>query len=233
MSDSKHGMGSGHASHVKRSGHAAEVQFNLQFGHTIRHDINASGASADCQVTRDPYQSVLKKKFGVSSLNTSLKAGKTWQFHLGRLDELSDKEHFEQSLTQKLVRGRLATCGVHNVPWSRQLEVLHSVDFWLKYLGKGCDLLCYNPKEGRRNSLKYTFYGMYDVCAFLSSDGWTWRLKETGRIKGDYKKRQYVTFEYRPESHKRQFVIGAHGGKKGEEFEALLHRNLPSQFFEL
>ena len=36
-----------------------------------------------------------------------------------------------------------------------------------------------------------------------------------------------LTYEYRPESHKKCFVLGAHGGKKGKEFIETLIKETP------
>ena len=69
---------------------------------------------------------------------------------------------------------------------------------------------------------------MSRVIRFIASN-FSWRLLETGRLKGDFTKsgKQIFTYEFRPEDHKKTFVLGAHGGQKGREFRDLMIREIP------
>ena len=68
------------------------------------------------------------------------------------------------------------------------------------------------------------------LSLFQDSEEVFWRFLDSGRIKGDIyslgKKRTILTFEYRAEAHKKQFVFGAHGGGAGEKLKNLLKSKL-------
>ncbi len=145
----------------------------------------------------------------------SLKSGDTWQFHLGRIEELSPLSKIKVDKTPKN-----QTRVIHSIPFKEQQTILSNKEFWDKYLGKG-SLLCYNDKKK-----KYTFFRMDSVIEYLCANV-KWRSLET-RIKGDIvfqdKKRSVLTFEYR--SDKKQFVLGAMGGKNGLLLFRVLKENL-------
>lgn len=210
-------MSSKQASQKKELGHAEERTFNAFFGNKSNRETNFSGANADNIITNSDYQKELSNVFeGLKSYMVSLKSGKTWQFHLGRIDELSSLEKVQLSKTKKE-----KTKVIHSISFKSQEQVLKDPKFWKKYLGKGY-LLCYNDKEK-----KYTFFKMIDVINFIVNNA-KWRILETGRIKGDFfyqeKNRAVITFEYR--NKKKQFVIGAHGGKSGLLFFNILKENI-------
>jgi hypothetical protein len=208
-------MSSKLASQKKELGHAEERTFNAFFGDKNSRDINFSDASADNIISNIEYQKILKEKFPkLKDFSVSLKSGETWQFHLGRIEELSP---LNQIKIDKTSLGE--TKVIHGISFKAQKKVLQSPSFWNKYLGKG-SLLCYNNKNK-----KYTFFLMSDVINFIITET-RWELLETGRIKGhlnkETKSRSVITFEYR--SDKGQFVLGAHGGKAGYLlFEILLN----------
>jgi hypothetical protein len=215
-----HAMESDQASYKKIKGHEREKDFNSLFGDASAK-INYSGSSADCLVCNIHLRALIKERLGVDSFEVSLKGGVTTQIHLGWIDELTQKSIWDQSLCQIVKpNGRKCTSGSHGVSFEKQKEVLTSSQFWEKYLGKG-SLLVYTDDE------KYWwFFSMKDVINFIVKN-FTWRLLETGRIKGDFlSKKQIFTYEYRPESHKKTFVLGAHGGQKGKELRDLLINNI-------
>lgn len=130
-----------------------------------------------------------------------------------------------RNLRKVKVKNRICTSSDHGIEFKEQIKALKNYSFWKKYLGKG-DILCYRSSEN-----EWIFFNMDDVIIFLT-DNFDWRLLETGRIKGDFNGKQYITYEYRPEPHKRTFVLGAHGGKKGREFIQLLLKKIPFEKIE-
>lgn len=212
--NNSHGMSSIKASAVKNSGHASEVAFNSLFGQKSTKEMNFSGAGADCEVQKKVYTDLLRKELGLKSFTVSLKSAKTWQFHLGVVPELSDKEFYAKSLHTIKKGNKMVTSGIHSLDWENQLKVLKSKSFWEKYLKKG-ELLVYTiDKE------TYYFFKMDDVIDFIRKN-FVWRLLETGRIKGDVfnkagkLQKGRITFEYRDDETKKCFVLGAHSGKNG------------------
>ncbi len=189
----------------KKLGHAEETMFNVIFGHKKLDDMNFSGASEDNFISDKAYQEKIEKELGkLKDYTVSLKSGVTWQFHIGRIDELSDLKKIKLSKTTK---GE--TKIIHNVNFNRQLAALRSQSFWNKYLKKG-ELLCYINQHK-----KYTFFKLDDVIRFLIKSI-EWRLMPTGRLKGDIlfnnrKLKGVITFEYK-DTHK-SFALGAMGGK--------------------
>jgi len=214
-----HAMGSDQAREKKLMGHQRESDFNNIFGDKDSV-INYSGSTNDCEITDKKLMDTLQKKLHVKSNKVSLKRGDTIQIHLGWIPELTNREHWMAHLTKVQVKNRVCTTSEHGIPFNDQVLVLKSFDFWKKYLGKG-DILCYSDVENI-----WFFFNMDDVLNFIINNI-EWRLLETGRIKGDFNGRQILTYEYRPESHKRCFVLGAHGGKKGKEFIEILLKNIP------
>jgi hypothetical protein len=222
---SKHGMSSLQASLVKRRGHQKEEEFNSRFG-VEDYEINFSGSSADNIIAKNSslFQA-LCAKFHIHEcdlLDVSLKSGNTIQIHLGSIPELTNK-----TLLGVHTQRNQPTMVTHGVTFSKQESVLKTKDFWNKYLKKG-RILCYHGER------EYSFFDMKEVIEFITSNC-HWRILETGRLKGDFmhdgRRKQFLTYEYR--SKKKQFVLGAHGGKKGKEFISLLKENIKSYGVEL
>ncbi len=216
-------MTSEQASQKKELGHAEERTFNAFFGDKNNRDTNFSGASADNQITNKKYLKKIETKLGkLKSNKVSLKSGSTWQFHLGRIEELSPLKEIEISETKK---GH--TKIKHSVLFEKQKIVLKDKSFWNKYFGKG-DLLCYNDKQK-----KYTFFRM-DTCIDFLRKNIEWELLETGRLKGHLKlgtkNRSVLTFEYRKK--KKSFAFGAMAGKNGIVLFEILKENLIYQEIE-
>jgi len=220
---------------VKESGHAWEVVFNAYF-HKRQGVLNLSGASNDCFIT--DIKSLEKlKPLNVEGFRVSLKSGNTWQFHLGAIPELSDKNYYLNSLRKVIQPGKKKeeTCGTHHIPFEKQKEVLTDPNFWWSYFGKG-DYLCYTNRVGQ-----WRFFAMRDVINFIINNT-SWRLIHTGRIKGDLLKeikkkdgstiiRKYsvITFEYNEK--KNSFFLGACGGQgegaNGFRLMQILSDNIP------
>ena len=206
-------MSSHKASLVKKIGHSEESKFNLIFGDSPLEELNLSGASEDCFVENIEYKNSIKEKlnFGKHVFSVSLKSGKTWQFSLGRIDEISSLEFIKANISQKInEKGKTITIVKHEKSFENIKQELKSVNFWNKYLKKG-NLLCYNDKKGN-----YTFFDMDELIKCITKN-FQWRLLETGRIKGDCVisnkiKKGVITIEFRNESHKQCLVLGAHGG---------------------
>jgi hypothetical protein len=213
-----HAMTSSQARSKKLLGHKREIIFNKLFGNP-RSNINFSGSSADCTITMKGLQEAMKSLFNLNQYSVSLKGGSTTQIHLGWIDELTDRDVWFSTLTRKLISGKLATCGDHGIAFTSQEKTLKQPCFWNKYLGKG-DLLVYTDDKGI-----WWFFKMQDVINLICNN-FTWRLLETGRIKGDYtdgiNTKQIFTYEFRDESHKKTFVLGAHGGRKGLDFRNII-----------
>jgi hypothetical protein len=223
-------MSSRHASQVKRGGHLREQIFSNQFGREsmsrISQSVNYTGSTADCFLNNDDYTYILSQ-LNVSSGNTSVKGGSTYQFHLGRIPELLDYDSIViERKPADTPSGELQTCFRSNITSDQQLIVLSSYDFWGKYLGKG-ELLAIDVNN------EWNFFSMREVLNLLINPKWIkWRFLPTGRIKGDLifkdnSKRAGITFEHRFE--KNQSVIGAHGGKSGvESFFPWLIEHIPN-----
>ena len=219
-------MNSKQASQIKNLGHAEETTFNALFGDKFHREINHSGASQDNIITDAEYKSKISSKLGrFNDFSVSLKSGKTWQFHLGQILELSDSKNIT---INKSTTGE--THVKHSKTFFEQLEVLRNVEFWNKYLGKKSELLCYNDKQKC-----YTFFRMSSVTDFISKNV-VWSILDTGRLKGkltlNNKEYTILTFEYRAD--KKQFVLGASGGKNGFRlFEVLKEKlNYCEVFFD-
>ena len=151
-------MSSYKASMVKKIGHSEEVKFNFFFGNNTLDDLNFSGASEDCIVEKEDFKSVIKKElnYNENDFTVSLKSGKTWQFHLGVINEISTLDFIKKNISTKVLdNGKDLTIVKYSKSFEEQLKVLKSYSFWAKYLKKG-SLLCYNEKEHQ----SYTFFEM-------------------------------------------------------------------------
>lgn len=212
-------MTSKQASQKKELWHAEERTFNAFFGNKNTRETNFSDASADNYISNEEYQNIIKTEFpNIEDFYVSLKSWVTWQFHLGRIDELSNLDNIKIEKTLKW-----ETKVIHELNFEEQKIVLMDYWFWNKYLWKW-NLLCYNDKEK-----KYTFFDMSDVIDFIINNI-RWELLETWRIKWHLKKNwksmSVITFEYRSDKH--QFVLWAHWGKAGYTLFEILLENLKS-----
>jgi len=227
----KHAMSSEKASNIKKMGHKAELEFNILFGDKSLSDMNFSGSSEDCFVLKPNYKELIKSKLNIvdDNLSVSLKAGKTWQFHLGRIDEISQLGFIKENISRgKDPRGKDLTIVKYSKSFEEQLTELKSTSFWNKYLNKG-NLLCYYDKYGT-----YTFFEMSKVIDSIILN-FDWRILQSGRIKGDCMINNklckgVITIEYREEPHN-SLVLGSSGGTNGYRLFQLLKSTIT--FLEL
>lgn len=212
-SSTMHKIGSG----LKIKGHNNEKDFNERFGDKDAK-IYYSGASSDCTIKDKWVLRILKNRLKTKGPRVSLKGGKTIQIHLGKIPELTNFPYWKSKLC-KTKKGE--TTSQHGISFSEQKAILNRKDFWLKYLGKNSDILCF-----RADTNKWIFFNMSDVVDFTSRR-FDWRLLDTGRLKGNCDNKQILTYEYRPEKHKDNFVLGAHGDSNGTKFIDILMRYIP------
>jgi hypothetical protein len=189
----------------KRGGHSLEKVFDEAVG--VCSTTTSTKPEADCTIVRDGERGKalvekLEAVFGpLTSFHCSLKSGNNLQFTLGVIPEITQSE--------------------------TKIAAMSQPSLWEKYLGKSksnkpAELLVYFDK------VNWIFFKMSDVIDFIVKNS-TWRLLETGRLKGDFKDdtrkgfSQYLTYEYRS-THKSYF-LGANGGK-GKPFIELLMKNL-------
>ena len=160
----------------------------------------------------------LKEKFDLDKeLKVMIKTGKNLQFHLGSFPELTDIDIWKKSFKFSDL-GYYS--GNHGKSFETQKEILKSKEFWNTHFVKGHDLFCYKSNES------WIFFKMDDIVNFLITY-FEWNLLDSGRIKGRFKKRTYITYEYRSENHKQCFVLGAHSGNVGVKFINCLIENIP------
>jgi len=211
-----HAMSSKKASQVKRKGHQREVDFNARLGY-VQADVNWSGSSADCQFNESRLPQDLREWVG-EDINggVSLKGGNTIQSHLGNLPELTVSDYVVSETSYGCTKVD------HGYTLQEQVDTLRDTQFWDKYLRKG-DVICYDDDNG-----EYSFFKTGDVIDYICNET-EWRLLDTGRLKGDIKGKQYLTYEYRKK--KNMFVMGAHGGAKGKEFIQHLKQNIDCFIF--
>lgn len=183
----------------KKKGHDNEAMFNIKFDKP--RDVSYK-AEADCIITARKYIDLLDKTFGKSaSKESSLKSGKTQQFTLGRIDELS------------------------TISDDEKLKVIYERSLWEKYLGKSNSArppFFYVYRDDTAKS--WIFFRMSDVLDFIVTKS-AWRVLPSGRMKGDFKDkskkgaRQYLTFEHRPN---KGYFLGLCGGNSGINFIGLI-----------
>jgi hypothetical protein len=175
----------------KKKGHQRESDLEKRWGTASKISYKPE---ADKVITDDVFLGLLRDKLGyIKCGNTSIKGGKSIQFVLGKITELS-------SSTNKL-----------DQMINNQEQILK------KYLGKyesekPAGILAYKGVK------HWIFFRMEDVITFIVKNC-KWRLLDTGRLKGDFEdktsklgKRAILTFEHRNGKHNSDF-IGASGGQ--------------------
>ena len=209
---------------VKNRGHTIELEFMSRYN----IDVNSIeyGACADASINNkhpitfkllinlpDLSNNGVKPhcltNLKVESYNVSIKSGKNIQFNLGNIPELYD------------------IC----------IDTLNNKDYvkniFNKYLKKieskiPADLLVYKDTD------KWVFFKMNDIIDYIS-EKCIWRKLNTGRIKGDFhdmskkKKRQYITYEYRPK-HKSYF-LGLNGNKGIDFINLLMNKDYGIRYY--
>ena len=183
----------------KRKGHSREIEFRERWGSPSETTYKAE---ADEVITNEDFLNLLRDKLGpLKDGNTSIKGGKSMQFTLGNIPEITNA--------------------------SNKLEAIQSRSIWEKYLGKyhsgrPASILAYCGAS-------WVFFRMVDVIDFIGTC--KWRLLSTGRLKGDFtddsaksKNRTIFTYEYRTR-HGSHF-LGASGGQ-GIHFINILKKSIP------
>lgn len=185
----------------KKKGHQREDDFELKWGSKTNTSYKAE---ADKVITDESFLDLLRNKLGdIVNGNTSIKGGRSIQFTLGNIPEISKS--------------------------SNKLESIKQISIWQKYLGKyssskPASIMAYK-------GLKYwTFFRMIDIIEFIVEEC-IWRELPSSRLKGDFKdetsknkKRTILTFEHRNGKHNSDF-LGASGGQ-GIFFINILKQNI-------
>ena len=154
-----------------------------------------------------------------------LRVGKNWQFHLGDLPEIGSINYFVNSIRKIKIGEKELEYGSYDKDWDTQIKQLKSASFWEKYFCKGRSVFCFS-----NDNYEYFFFNIHDMVDYIIANT-KWRLLDTGRIKGDLfledgKSIAIFTIEFRNESHKKCFVLGAHGGGKGIQLFLILLRKI-------
>jgi hypothetical protein len=145
-----------------------------------------------------------------------LKSGKNWQFHLGSFKNFEEKWAPIFIDNDKVVR--------YSIDADDIISDFVTDEFIKTFMLKGNFFVVYDFEN-------WLIFDSKDIQNLMQNpDKVQWRLLESGRVKGDFfiskGKRTIFTMEYRAESHKRQFVFGAHGGGAGERFKRILKEEL-------
>ena len=153
--------------------------------------MNLFSAAEDNFISYKTYINRIEKELGKPKVYpVSLESGFTWQFHIGRIDELSEFQKIKTSKTRDNV-----TVKIFYIVFNTKLNVLIYKSFWITYL-KECDIHCCLNQISKNSS----FSKMDDLIIFLRKNMELQSLTK-GRIKGDFsfKSRKYslISFEYR------------------------------------
>ena len=133
-----------------------------------------------------------------------IKAGKNWQFRLGRIPEI--EEHIDVYLNGgKTIQFKTST----NIE-----DVVLTKEFLNKYA-------FHSNLFAARDKLLWQVFTSSDIISLIL-DNCTIRVLNSGRIKFDFHSqgkttKGIMTIEYRAEEHKKSWVFGAHGGGSGEK----------------
>ena len=138
-----------------------------------------------------------------------IKAGKNWQFRLGRIPEI--EEHIDVYLNGgKTIQFKTST----NIE-----DVVLTKEFLNKYA-------FHSNLFAARDKLLWQVFTSSDIISLIL-DNCTIRVLNSGRIKFDFHSqgkttKGIMTIEYRAEEHKKSWVFGAHGGGSGEKLRKLM-----------
>lgn len=142
-----------------------------------------------------------------------IKAGKNWQFRLGKIHEVEDQ--VDQYMNGgKTIKYKLCT-NLH--------DRILTESFLSKYAFSA-------TLFAARNGINWQIFSSSEIIRIIL-DYCTIRVLDSGRIKLDYHDQHrtikgIMTIEYRPEEHKRCWVFGAHGGGSGEKLRKILQDHL-------
>ena len=194
----KHGMHSDDARRIRLTGNQLKTEFLRKY--------TRQGSLCDTISLVQPISTN-------SDRTVLIKAGKNWQFRLGRLPEI--EEQVQDYLDGgKIVRFRAK---------SNFEDVLLTKHFLTKYA-------FHSELFIARNGLVWQIFKSSDIVALILNNC-TVRVLTSGRVKFDFHyqgktSRGIMTIEFRAEEHKKSWVFGAHGGGSGEKLRKLLEDNL-------
>ena len=189
-----HGMHSDDARRIRLTGNQLKTEFLRKY--TIQGSLNKSIALVQ------PIKTNLDR-------SVLIKAGKNWQFRLGRIPEI--EEQVDDYLDSgKIVRFR-ATSNVEDVVLTKE--------FLTKYA-------FHSELFIARDGLLWQVFTSSDIISLIL-DNCSVRVMNSGRIKFDFHSqgkttKGIMTIEYRAEEHKKSWVFGAHGGGSGEKLRIIM-----------
>jgi hypothetical protein len=207
------------SNHAMTSGQARSIQRKGDF---IRRKFKEQCCQPDETIAPEHLRGLT---YPIQVGSYTMKSGKNWQFHLGRLGDYMDQWKHEISPCGRLVR--------YGVPEELIYEDLYSEQFVRSFILKENYLVSMDSDQ-------WIIFSCDDILELLlNPEIMQWRILESGRIKGDilgnWGKRSIFTIEYRAEPHKKSFVLGAHGGGSGARLgaylmDALLFNPIPIDF---
>lgn len=189
-----HGMHSDDARRIRLTGNQLKTEFLRKY--TIQGSLKKSIALVQ------PIKTNLDR-------SVLIKAGKNWQFRLGRIPEI--EEQVDDYLDSgKIVRFR-ATSNVEDVVLTKE--------FLTKYA-------FHSELFIARDGLIWQVFTSSDIISLIL-DNCSVRVMNSGRIKFDFHSqgkttKGIMTIEYRAEEHKKSWVFGAHGGGSGEKLRIIM-----------
>jgi hypothetical protein len=196
----KHGMHSDDARRIRLTGNQLKTEFLRKY--TIQ------GSLKDSIELVQPSKTLINR-------SVLIKAGKNWQFRLGRLPEI------EEQVQDYLDYGKTVRFGAP----SKIENIVLTKEFLTKYAFHA-DLFI------ARDGLLWQVFTSSDVVSLIL-DNCTIRVLPSGRIKFDFHYQEkttkgIMTIEYRAEEHKKSWVFGAHGGGSGEKLREIMSEFLIS-----
>jgi len=190
----KHGMHSDDARRIRLTGNQLKNEFLKKY--TIQ-GLLIESIDLVQPLTSDLVRSVL------------IKAGKNWQFRLGRIPEI--EEHVEVHLNGGKTIQFKTSANIEDVVLTK--EFLNKYAFHTNLFAA-------------RDGLLWQVFTASDIISLIL-DNCTIRILNSGRIKFDFHSqgkttKGIMTIEYRAEEHKKSWVFGAHGGGSGEKLRKLM-----------
>lgn len=144
-----------------------------------------------------------------------VKAGRNWQFRLGRITEV-------ENVVEKYVDGGKIIRFKSEADLS---DIILTEKFLSSYA-------FHTSLFVARNGTNWQIFSSQEIV-HLILDNCSIRILQTGRIKFDFHDEEKVskgimTIEYRAEKSKQSWVFGAHGGNSGERLRKILNDHLLS-----
>ena len=190
----KHGMHSDDARRIRLTGNQLKNEFLKKY--TIQ-GLLIESIDLVQPLTSNLVRSVL------------IKAGKNWQFRLGRIPEIEERVEFHLN-GGKTIQFK-TSANIEDVVLTK--EFLNEYAF-------------HSNLFAARDGLLWQVFTSSDIIALIL-DNCTIRVLNSGRIKFDFHNqgkttKGIMTIEYRAEEHKKSWVFGAHGGGSGQKLRELM-----------